>query len=67
VHFCTDEYDAGPIIVQRCCDVKEGDTPESLAARVFKEECMAYPEAIKFFQDGRLVVEGQRVRIVENR
>jgi formyltetrahydrofolate-dependent phosphoribosylglycinamide formyltransferase len=49
VHFCTNEYDKGPIIVQRCCPVKENDDPNTLAARVFEQECIAYPEAIRLF------------------
>jgi len=63
VHFCTDEYDSGPIIVQRTCPVREDDTPETLAARVFEQECLAYPEAIRLFAEGRLTVEDHRVRI----
>jgi folate-dependent phosphoribosylglycinamide formyltransferase PurN len=59
VHFCTNEYDAGPIIVQRCCEVKDSDDADTLAARVFEEECRAYPEAIRLFGEGRLeVVDG---------
>jgi folate-dependent phosphoribosylglycinamide formyltransferase PurN len=64
VHFCTNEYDNGPIIVQRCCPAKDDDTPDTLAARVFEQECIAYPEAIQLFAEGRLVVEGGRVRIL---
>ncbi len=56
VHFCTNEYDAGPIIIQRCCPVLENDSPDILAARVFKEECIAYPEAIRLFAAGKLAV-----------
>lgn len=63
VHFCTDDYDAGPIILQRTCPVKDEDTVESLAARVFEQECLAYPEAIRLFADGRLVVKDGRVHI----
>ncbi|MHC4290831.1 MAG: formyltransferase family protein, partial [Planctomycetota bacterium] len=47
VHFCTNEYDAGPIIVQRTCEVKDGDDADTLADRVFEQECLAYPEAIQ--------------------
>lgn len=46
VHICTDEYDRGPIVLQKKVPVLAGDTPESLAARVFAAECEAYPEAI---------------------
>jgi len=63
VHFCTNEYDKGPIIVQRTCDVKDGDTPETLAARVFEQECIAYPQAIKLFAEGKLLVKNDRAKI----
>ncbi len=63
VHFCTNEYDRGPIIVQRCCPVKDDDSPETLAARVFEQECIAYPRAIKLFAQGRLLVDGGVVKI----
>lgn len=57
VHFCNNQYDEGPIIVQRACEVKDDDTPDTLAARVFEQECIAYPEAIRLFAQGRLKVE----------
>ena len=63
VHFCTNEYDKGPILVQRTCPVKEDDTFESLAARVFEQECIAYPEAIKLFADRRVTLEKGRAKI----
>jgi len=63
VHFCTNQYDEGPIIVQRSCEVKEDDTADTLAARVFEQECIAYPEAIKLFADGKLRIEDGKVRI----
>lgn len=47
VHYCDNEYDHGEIILQRRVPVFQGDTPESLAARVFEQECIAYPEAIQ--------------------
>jgi len=46
VHLADNTYDTGPIGVQKCCDVKDNDTAESLAKRVFALECAAYPEAI---------------------
>lgn len=67
VHFCTNEYDRGPIIVQRTCPVKDDDTPDTLAARVFEQECLAFPEAIKLFAEDRLQVEGNRVKIREGK
>jgi phosphoribosylglycinamide formyltransferase-1 len=63
VHFCTNQYDSGPIIVQRCCSVFEGDTPDTLAARVFEQECIAYPQAIRLFAEGRLTVKDSKVII----
>jgi phosphoribosylglycinamide formyltransferase-1 len=63
VHFCTNEYDKGPIIVQRVCEVKDDDTPDTLAARVFEQECIAYPKAIELFAEGKLSVEDNITRI----
>lgn len=63
VHFCTNEYDKGPIIVQRTCPVKEGDDPDTLAARVFEQECIAFPEAIRLFAAGKLTVQNGIVKI----
>jgi formyltetrahydrofolate-dependent phosphoribosylglycinamide formyltransferase len=63
VHFCTNEYDKGPIIVQRACSVREDDTADTLAARVFEQECIAYPQAIRLFAEGRIRVENGRTRI----
>jgi len=65
VHFADNAYDHGPIILQRTVPVLDDDTPETLAARVFVEECQAYPEAIRRFAEGRLRLEGRRVRITE--
>ena len=47
VHFVDNEYDHGPIILQRTVPVLDDDTPDTLAARVFTAECEAYPEAIR--------------------
>lgn len=64
VHYVDEKYDNGPIIIQRVCPVLEDDTPDALAARVFEQEKLAYPEAIRLFQQGRLKVEGRRVKIL---
>lgn len=64
VHFADNAYDNGPIILQRTVPVFFEDTPDILAARVFKEECEAYPEAIRLFAEGRLQIEGRKVRIL---
>jgi formyltetrahydrofolate-dependent phosphoribosylglycinamide formyltransferase len=64
VHFADNEYDHGPIIVQRTVPVLDDDTPEILAARVFAAECEAYPEAIALVAAGQLRIEGRRVRVL---
>lgn len=64
VHFVDEQYDHGPIILQRTVPVLDDDTPQTLADRVFAEECVAYPEAIRWFAQGKLKIEGRRVRIV---
>jgi formyltetrahydrofolate-dependent phosphoribosylglycinamide formyltransferase len=63
VHFVDNTYDTGPIILQRTCPVLDEDTPDTLAHRVFEEEKVAYPDAIRLFQQGRLTIEGRRVRV----
>lgn len=65
VHFVDNNYDNGPIIVQKTCPVLEADTPDTLAARVFEQEKLAYPQAISLFQAGRLHLENRRVRITD--
>jgi phosphoribosylglycinamide formyltransferase-1 len=47
VHYCSPVYDAGPVLIRRTCPVETGDTPETLAARVFEQELEAYPEAVQ--------------------
>jgi len=64
VHFADNEYDHGPIIVQRCVPVLTEDTPDTLAARVFEAECQAYPEAIELFRQGRLKITGPVVQVL---
>lgn len=63
VHFVTDGVDEGPIVLQASVPVMEEDTPETLSARILKEEHRIYPEAVQLFAEGRLQVEGRRVRI----
>jgi phosphoribosylglycinamide formyltransferase-1 len=64
VHFVDNQYDHGPIILQRAVPVLDDDTPERLAVRVFAEECEAYPEAIGLYGARRLQIDGRRVRII---
>lgn len=47
VHYADNQYDHGPILLQNTCPVLPGDTAETLAARVFEQECLAYPAAIQ--------------------
>ena len=63
IHFADDEYDHGPIILQGSVPVLDDDTPETLGARVHALENTLYPEAIRLWADGRLQIDGRRVRI----
>lgn len=62
VHFADNQYDRGPIILQRRCPVLPGDTPDALAARVFEQECLAYPEAIRMYASGELAALAAKCR-----
>jgi formyltetrahydrofolate-dependent phosphoribosylglycinamide formyltransferase len=64
VHFADDEYDHGPIILQEPVAVRDDDTPESLATRVQAVERELVPQAIRLIAEGRLALEGRRVRIL---
>ena len=64
VHFVDNEYDHGPIVLQKATPVLENDTPDTLAERVQATEREIYPQAIQWFSEGRLLVEGRRVRIL---
>jgi formyltetrahydrofolate-dependent phosphoribosylglycinamide formyltransferase len=63
VHFADNLYDHGPIILQRTVPVRDDDTAETLAARVFEQECEVYPEAIRLFAEGRLQIVGRTVHL----
>lgn len=63
VHMADDTYDTGPILVQRPCPVLEDDTPDTLAARVFEQECIAFPEALRLIEQGRVTFQGRIARI----
>lgn len=65
VHLVDEAYDTGPIVLQEPVPVYQDDTPEALAARVLEVEHRLYPEALRLFADGRITVEGRRVRIAE--
>ena len=64
VHFCNQEYDQGPIILQQAVPVRDDDTVETLAKRVLELEYALLPRAIQLYAEGRLRVEGRRVRIL---
>jgi len=64
VHFADNFYDHGPIITQRRVPVFKDDTVETLRKRVFEEECVAYPQAINLFAEGKLDEIANRLRRV---
>ena len=61
IHFVDDEYDHGPILIQRTVPVLPDDTSDSLAARVIEQERIAYPESIQLIAEGRIKTIGRRV------
>jgi len=63
IHFVDASVDGGPIILQRAVPIHEGDTEDSLAARILEQEHIFLPLAVRLFAEGRLHVEGRRVRI----
>lgn len=63
IHFVDAEYDHGPIILQEAVPVQDDDTPDTLAARVQASERRLVPEAVRLFAEGRLTIDGRRVRI----
>lgn len=67
VHIVDEEYDHGPIVLQREVDVAESDTPESLARKILPLEHRIYPEAIRLFAEGRVEVNGRTVTITGER
>jgi len=66
VHFVDEGVDTGPIVLQAPVAVGADDTEETLAGRILAEEHRIYPEAIRLFAEGRLLVEGRRVQIKES-
>ncbi len=61
VHLVDENLDAGPIILQTPVEVLDGDTPETLAARILKEEHRIYSEAVRILLEGRFRIDGRRV------
>jgi len=64
VHFVNESLDCGPIILQRCVAVLDGDDEDSLAERILKHEHQCLPEAIRLFCEGKLTIDGRIVRIL---
>ena len=63
VHVVDEGTDSGPILIQAAVPVLDGDTEESLAARILVQEHRCYPRAISLWAQGRVHLEGRRVRI----
>ena len=63
IHFVDEGVDTGPIVLQAAVLVREDDTEATLAARILAEEHRLYPEAVRLYAEGRLAIEGRRVRI----
>ncbi len=61
VHFVTEDLDAGPIIIQKPVLIEEGDTMETLEAKIHRAEHEIYPEAVRLFAEGKLKVEGRKI------
>ena len=64
VHFVSEDIDAGPIVFQGSVPVEEGDTPDTLAARILPVEHTLLPEAVRLFCQDRIVIDGRRVKIL---
>lgn len=64
VHFVDEGTDTGPIILQKVVPVLDDDTHDTLAARILEQEHKAMPEALKLWAEGKLVIEGRKVKIL---
>lgn len=64
VHFVDEDMDSGPIILQEPVYIKDNDTPEEVEEKIHKVEHKIYPLAVKYFCEGRLKVEGRKVKIL---
>ena len=64
VHFVDEGTDTGPIILQKVVPVLDDDTHDTLAARILEQEHQAMPEALKLWAEGKLVIEGRKVKIL---
>ena len=65
MHFVDQGMDTGPIIKQAVVEVEADDSADDLAARILKEEHKIYPEAVKLIAEGRIKIEGRKVKILK--
>jgi phosphoribosylglycinamide formyltransferase-1 len=63
VHFVDEGVDSGPILLQKAVPVLDGDTEETLSSRILKEEHKLYPESVRLFAEGKILVNGRKVSI----
>ena len=66
VHFVTPTLDHGPVIIQAAVPVLDSDSEETLSARVLRQEHQVYPQAVRWFAEGKLTLEDGRVRVAAN-
>ncbi|RKY41221.1 MAG: phosphoribosylglycinamide formyltransferase [Candidatus Makaraimicrobium thalassicum] len=66
-HFVTEELDAGPVILQSNVSINGDDTLDTLEEKIHREEHRLYPEAVRLFVQGRLRIEGRKVRILDKK
>jgi len=66
VHFVTPQLDHGPIVIQAAVPVRADDTPDTLSARVLEQEHRIYPQAVRWFAEGRLVKKDGRVNLKDD-
>ena len=64
MHFVSEDIDAGPIVFQGSVPVEEGDTPDTLAARILPVEHTLLPEAVRLFCQDRIVIDGRSLKIL---
>lgn len=63
VHLVDEDYDHGPIVLQKRVNINPTDTPESLAERILNIEHELYPEAIRLFAEGKVIVDGRHMTV----
>ncbi|MDF1524852.1 MAG: phosphoribosylglycinamide formyltransferase [bacterium] len=66
-HFVDEGTDTGPIIIQAIVPVLPDDTEESLGLRILREEHRIFPESLKLWSEGRTLIEGRKVKILQNK